>query len=212
MIPKYAPSIGYLIGQYAFAQLPTDWANRIADITAREEHLLSQTPENIKRAAVEDRFLVAADFNYQGSSVAIIGFCALWPLGHDDQNQPWYEFGSVWVHPEYRWQQSGIPISDTLYVKMLDSHAAWNILATTTNHHAVGVGRRVGLRHVGYDALPPDVRHATCCCPKEKIGTADPKNCSLRGTKCFVRVPIPTHERMGLPTILPFPPPSASSG
>ena len=212
MTLKHRPQLQYALGAEISRYLDDRWAQTIARITAREKHLLPQTREAIREAALKNHFLVVID-TVATAKNCIVGFCGLWLLRDDEHNRVWYEFGSVWVHPDYRWKSSGIPVSDEMYHAMLDRHSSLNILATTTNRHAIQVGQRVGLHRVQYKRLPVVIQAATCCCPAEKRKTEENGECELRDTECLVRVPLTTYVRLGSPPIPPFPdpPPTSSS-
>lgn len=191
--------IQYLAGPEAY-QIQ-GWAEIISRITANEPHLLPQAPEVLHQAADAGLTLLAVD---ETADRRIIGFCALWPLGRDEVHREWYEFGTVWVHPDYRHHVSDLNVSDQLYRRTLERTDVC-ILATTTAKSAMKTGRRLKvLQRVGYDALPVEIRKATCVCPMAKTGSVDPANCQIRDTECVVRVTGHTYEGLGRPSLLPF--------
>jgi len=177
------------------------WAIDVAEATKREVHLLPQRIDQLLELANEDRIIVAFDLS-QGRRV--VGSIALWHLVESD-DQSWGEMGSVFLLPEYRHSVSGLSVADRLYEELLLAFPHVNVLATTTNRAAVRAGERAGLRHVGFEALPEAVRHATCICPASKTGVSDNRSCPLANRTCLVRVSRETHSRMGSPEPLPIP-------
>ncbi len=136
----------------------------------------------------------------------VVGHAALVPLIPE---QNWYEFGVVWVRPEYR--HKDLRVALRLYKAMFEYHAEKYILATTTNLAAMVVGWRADMIPVTFSSLPPEVWRETCCCPANKTGAADGNNmayCKLRerlSDGCFVRITQPTHQHLGTPSLITLP-------
>lgn len=142
----------------------------------------------------------------------VIGHAALVPLLPE---QNWYEFGVVWIHPEYR--HKSLRLALRLYNALLGHHQDKHILATTTNPAALGVGWRAGLLPIAYSSLPHSVWRETCCCPNSKTGAPDGDNlrhCKLREQQpggCFVRITESTYEHLRRPELIPLPVPQPTN-
>lgn len=190
------PNIRYLSGseleQFAW------WIPQIVDATRNEQHLLAKTSNELRTVASEHHLIVAVDtrLNY-----LVVGCVALWHLGRDEYNRDWFELGTLWVKPEYRFSgKHRMPISDALYRRILADNQDKNILATTTNPAAIELGMRHGMQMISYASLPQNIHKATCICPREKTGTRDNvRSCRVKDIACRVRVPLATWQRMGKP-------------
>jgi hypothetical protein len=166
----------------------------IAELTRREPHLLEQTCENLLEVAQTGRLLIALD---QDADNRFVGCIMLWELRHPIFGQlEWYELGTIYVEPEYRYSQTGFSVADMLYRKLLDSFPDLWILGTTTNPSAIKAGHRVGLCSLKFAVLGRRVQEATCVCSASKRGTSEPGECLLRDKQCHVRISAQTFERI----------------
>ena len=189
------PGIQYLSGEQLkrFAW----WIPQVVDATQNEEHLLTKTSLELRTVAEQHHIIIAVDtrLNY-----LVVGCIALWHLGRDEQNRDWFELGTLWVHPDYRYHGSRhMPIADALYRRILSENQSKNILATTTNLSAIHLGMRHGMQMIPYASLPKKTHKATCVCPFEKTGTHNNMKCPLKDQSCRVRIPFPTWQRIGKP-------------
>jgi hypothetical protein len=134
----------------------------------------------------------------------VLGHAALEPL-----IPGWFELGAVWAREDCRGTKGVYKqVAARLYETLLGQNTDKNILATTINPAALGLGRRIGLVPISYNSLPREVWEATCCCPAEKTGvprTENVPNCLLRENICFVRVTKETWQRIGTPPMIELP-------
>lgn len=194
------PGIVYISGD-PLLKMPW-WIPAIVNATKTEPHLLSKTSLELRSAAELHHVIIAADTtrNYQ-----VVGCIVLWDLGYDLHHRQWYELGTLWVDPEYRFHgKRHLPIGDAMYRRILVENRDLNILATTTNPKAVHLGERNGMQMISYDSLDPAIRRSTCVCPEDKTGTYNNEMCKLKDTTCRVRVPYHTWIRMGKPMRRPY--------
>ena len=171
------------------------WASKVAAATKHELHLLPQLLANLKAAGHEDRLVVAADENQENM---FVGSIALWPLGVATDSIQWFELGTVFVVPNYRFPNSGLDIADELHRRIMTLANGHNIMATTTNPSERKSWQRVGFVTVPFNRLPPEVLPATCICPKSKTGVNNPLNCPFRGNHCTVALAPDTLSRLNL--------------
>jgi len=134
----------------------------------------------------------------------VLGHAALEPLA-----PAWFELGAVWVREDCRGAGGYYKrVANALYRVLLAANTEKNILATTINPAALGLGRRIGLVPISYESLPSEIWNATCCCPAEKTGVPRGENvpgCQLKEKLCFVRVTQETWERLGRPQVIQLP-------
>lgn len=200
MIPS-APHIIYLSGPPLLA-FDDSWYDQVEAITRAEPQLLTKTRLELEPAARAGHVLIAVDVT-QNSRV--VGGIVLWDLDRDQTGAMWYELGTFFVHPEYRYSHTHLPIGDTLYARLLAENRGKNILGTTGNIHAIHTGARHGMQMIRFGDLPEEVRRASCICPASKTGVADNAHCRLRDLLCRVRVSSDTWVRMGQPALIPIP-------
>lgn len=185
------------------------WYEQIEKVTREEPHLLPKTREELQPAAEDGRIILATydkmDKCGGPDELIVAGCIVLWELERDHHGDLWYELGTFFVRPSFRFSRTGMSIGDTLYGLLLHLHSNKNILATTTNEHAIHTGMRHGMQMVSFHSLPELIHHATCICPMEKTGACDNANCLLKDRVCRVRVPFPTWVRMGCPKRLSYP-------
>jgi len=173
------------------------WIPQVADATQHERHLLTKTPEELRIVADQQHIIIAVDTR---RNHLVVGCIALWHLGRDEHQCDWFELGTLWVKPEYRFHGNRhMPIADALYRRILADNQDKNILATTTNLAAIHLGMRHGMQMIPYRALPQMTHRATCVCPFEKTKTRNNMQCPLKDKECRVRVPFPTWKRIGKP-------------
>ena len=165
----------------------------IAQVTEREPHLLAQDPKVLRKVAVAERLFVATDHDRDN---LFVGCIMLWKLPHPESGLSWYELGTIYVEPEYRYPLTGYSVADLLYRKLLDSFVHDNILATTTNPNAIKAGRRANLKMVRFSDLPGWVEQATCICSANKRQTKQAGHCLLKDETCRVRLSIRTYWRL----------------
>lgn len=165
----------------------------IAEVTRREHHLLEQDLQVLYKVATAGRLIVAVDHDQND---CFVGCIMLWELKHPVLNQSWYELGTIYVEPEYRFPQTGCSVADLLYRKLLDSFAHLDILATTTNPNAIKAGYRADLKMIRFNDLPDWVHQATCVCSATKRRTAQPGVCLLKDETCRVRLAVETWLRL----------------
>ncbi len=190
------PGINYVSG-YDLKRFGDSWVSQVVAATQGEQHLLTKTSVELKTVMNEHHIIIAVDTRRKH---VIVGCIALWHLGVDEYKKDWFELGTLWVKPDYRFHGSRhMPIADALYRRILADNQDKNILATTTNLSAVHLGARHGMQMIPYRALPQETHKATCVCPIEKTKTNNNMHCCLKDTKCFIRVPFPTWQRMGKP-------------
>jgi len=166
------------------------WAEKVAAATQHEPHLLPQLVAAINSAGHEDRLIVATDRH------TFIGSIALWPLGVVTEGVQWFELGTVFVTPEYRFPQSGLDIADELHRRIMTLANGHDIMATTTNPSERKSWQRVGFITVPFAKLPPEVLLATCVCPTNKTGVTNPLDCPYRGKSCTVALAPDTLARL----------------
>lgn len=189
------PGIQYISG-YALKRFAW-WIPQVIDATKQETHLLTKTEKELQTVRDEHHIIIAVDTR---RNHAVVGCIALWHLGKDEHNQDWFELGTLWVKPEYRFRgERHMPIADALYRRILADNQDKNILATTTNLSAIHLGMRHGMQMISFRSLPRKTHQATCVCPIEKTRVLDTMNCPLKDKQCRVRVPFPTWKRMGKP-------------
>lgn len=165
----------------------------IAEVTRREPHLLEQDRQILREVAEAGRLIVAVDHD---RSDRFVGCIMLWELKHPVLDQSWYELGTIYVEPEYRYPQTGCSVADLLYRKLLDSFKHLHILATTTNPNAMKAGRRANLQMINFCDLPGWVHQATCVCSATKRRTDRPGQCLLKDETCRVRLAKETWQRL----------------
>lgn len=182
---------GYDLKRFAW------WLPQVVEATQGERHLLTKTSAELRTVAQEHHIIVAIDSRRKD---VVVGCIALWHLGRDEHGQDWFELGTLWVKPAYRFRgQRHMPIADALYRRILADNQDKNILATTTNLSAIHLGMRHGMQMIPFWSLPKETHRATCVCPPEKTGTTDNMQCHVKDKACRVRVPFPTWQRMGKP-------------
>lgn len=185
------------------------WYDQVKQTTRREKHLLMKTRAELEPAARDGRVLLAVTFRMDKCGgpdwMNVAGCIVLWDLERDPRGMMWYELGTFFVEPFWRFSQTGLPIGDWLYQHLLDLHRDKNIIGTTTNPSAIATGMRHGMQMVSFSDLPITIHRATCCCPVEKTGTENNMRCPLKDAQCRVRVTTQTWERMGRPTRLSYP-------
>ncbi len=189
------PGIRYICGRELtrFAW----WIPQVVHATQFDSHLLSKTSAELHTVSNERHITIAVDTH---RNHIVVGCVALWKLGYDEHERGWFELGTLWVKPEYRFRgEQHMPIADALYRRILADHQSKNILATTTNHSAIRLGARHGMQMITFQSLPKLTHKATCVCPIEKTGTDDNVCCRLKDSACRVRVPFPTWQRIGQP-------------
>lgn len=194
---QQTPSIVYLSGN-ELSHVPDRWYQEVEAITREEPQLLTKTREVLEPAAQQGHVLIAVDVL---AGLRVVGGIVLWDLDVDDQNQTWYELGTFFVHPSYRFHHTHIPIGDTLYARLLNENQGKNILGTTANIHAIHTGARHGMQMIQFRDLPERIRRATCICPTSKTGAINNVHCVLRDETCRVRVSHDTWIRLGSPTL-----------
>lgn len=200
---RQTPGIRYISEAGALSRDDT-WYAQIEAITGAEPHLLTKTREQLEPAARDGRVTLAIDTGERGR---VVGCIILWDLGRDHTGAMWYELGTFVVVPDHRYKARGpkaMPIGDALYRRLLHTHRDKNILATTTNIHAIHIGQRHGMQMVSFTDLPPGIHRATCICPMDKTGATDNITCRIKDRSCRVRVPFPTWARIGYPQRLPY--------
>ncbi|MFC1787967.1 hypothetical protein ACFLZY_02000 [Patescibacteria group bacterium] len=181
---------------------PQGKIQQIVQITTSEPHLLSQSTNDIAKASKDGRVIIAVD---QANPTRLVGCAIVWNLTRDEHGQIWYELGTLFVIPEYRYPVLGMSVADKMYRVLLKTFAKINILATTTSARAAKVGLRNNLVHIRFDDLPQIAHTVTCCCPATKTGVTDNSLCPLKGKNCFARITHETWQRLGYPDIIPFP-------
>ena len=120
---------------------PNKTIKHIAAVTKREPHLLEQSLKALHEVALAGRLLAAFD---EDANDRFVGCIMLWELGLPSCRENWYELGTIYIEPEYRYPQIGFSIADMLYRELLDSFQHLNIIATTTNPNAIKAGYRAG--------------------------------------------------------------------
>lgn len=176
------------------------WLAVVSAATKAETALLDKSIRQLYRLWRKGLSILVLD------ETKVIGHAALVPLIPE---QNWYEFGVVWIHPEYR--HKSLRLALRLYNALLGYHQDKHILATTTNPAALGVGWRAGLLPIAYKSLPHKVWRETCCCPDSKTGAPDGNNleyCALREQQdsgCFVRITPNTYEHLQRPELIRLP-------
>ncbi|HBR80142.1 MAG: hypothetical protein UW63_C0078G0005 [Candidatus Uhrbacteria bacterium GW2011_GWF2_44_350] len=178
------------------------WAEYLSAITRREPHLLAQSAEDIRACGRAGLVILAVD---RSADNLIVGSISLVPLNVTTDGRPWFELMMVYVDERYRFPITGLDIVDELHRRIAHLNDSNNLLSTTTNPSEVKSGIRVGMIHVSFTALPPNVRRATCICPADKIGVADPLTCPQCDCYCVARVSRETWERLGCPPIEAYP-------
>ncbi len=199
----HAPQIVYLSNSHLLAHDET-WYEQVEAITRAEPQLLTKTRAELEPAAREGHVLIALDTT---CDMRVVGGIVLWDLDRDERRQMWYELGTFFVHPEYRFSRTRLPIGDTLYARLLAENVGKNILGTTGNIHAIHTGARHGMQMIRFSDLPEEVRRASCICPSSKTGVTDNTHCRLRDTLCRVRISHDTWMRMGQPPRILLPAP-----
>lgn len=190
-------SIVYLSGN-ELLHFPDRWYQEVEAITREEPQLLTKTRKELEPAAQQGHVLIAVDVL---ADHRVVGGIVLWDLDVDEHNQMWYELGTFFVHPSYRFHHTHIPIGDTLYARLLNENQGKNILGTTANIHAIHTGARHGMQMIQFSDLPERIRHATCICPSSKTGAINNVHCLLRDEICRVRVSHDTWVRLGSPAL-----------
>lgn len=187
------------------------WMAQVAKATENEQHLLTKTKEDLRKVAEQHHIIIAVDTRRRHT---VVGCIALWQLterkaeelaafGLLPKEELWYELGTLWVKPDYRFHGTRhMPIADALYRRCLANNQDKNILATTTNLAAIHLGMRHGMQMISFASLSKEVHCATCVCPEDKTGVKDNMRCKLKNNQCRVRVPFPTWQRMGKPNRL----------
>lgn len=174
--------------------------------------LLPKTPEELRK--FWDQGLSVIGLMPGGDRSHVIAHAAIEPLCTDPiTGEQWYEFGAVWVRPDFRGKhdlkrEGHRHIGLRLYQAALSQHPDKMILCTTINPAAMVVGIRMDMVAIRYSDLPSHVWNTTCCCPVEKTGVErnqNVPNCTLRSKTCFVRVTRETWERMGRPDPIELP-------
>ncbi len=193
----HTPSILYLSGR-ALCDCSEHWYQEVEQITREEPQLLTKTRKELEPASQQGHVLIAVD---KETSNRVVGGIVLWDLDVDDQGQMWYELGTFFVHPSYRFHHTQIPIGDTLYARLLKENEGKNILGTTANIHAIHTGARHGMQMIRFGDLPERIRYATCICPSSKTGVVNNTHCLLRNETCRVRVSHDTWIRLGSPLL-----------
>lgn len=176
------------------------WLTVVSAATKAETALLDKSVRQLYRLWRMGLSVLVLDAD------TVIGHAALVPLIPE---QNWYEFGVVWIHPEYR--HKSLRLALRLYNALLGHHQDKHVLATTTNPAALGVGWRAGMLPISYSDLPANVWRETCCCPAAKTGSGDGNNlayCKLRERQdggCFVRITPNTYQHLGKPELIQLP-------
>ncbi len=187
--------IHYLSGMELLAFDET-WYEQVEYITRTETYLLTKTRADLEPVAKDGRVLIAVDAD---DLHKVVGCIVLWDLGRDERDEQWYELGTFFVRPEYRFGRTHLPIGDQLYARLLEEQPEKNILGTTGNKKAIHTGARHGMQMIRFGQLPEAVRRATCICPIEKTGATNNFHCRAKDSLCRVRVSTPTWDRMGRP-------------
>jgi len=190
--------IRYLSGE-ALLAFDETWYDQVETITTKEPFLLTKTRTELEPAAKDGRVLIAIDTD---DAHNVVGCIVLWDLEVSELGVSWYELGTFFVHPTYRFGHTHLPIGDQLYARLLDEHVDKNILGTTGNKKAIHTGERHGMKMIRFGQLPESVRRASCICPIEKTGATNNVHCRAKDITCRVRVSTPTWERMGRPHLL----------
>ncbi len=138
-----------------------------------EKHLLPQSPINLLKQFLSGLSVVIT------ANGLIIAHVTLWRL-----EENWYEYGTIWVHPDYR--QHGL--AKQILIHVLKEHPGKNILATTTNDVVKKLNTEVGLNLLAFDKLPKRVHAETCICSENKTGTKNNLDCQLKDGKCSLFV------------------------
>gem|GEM_PF-2526090 len=191
------PGINYISG-YDLKRFGDSWVSQVVAATQGEQHLLTKTSLELKTVMNEHHIIIAVDTRRKHM---VVGCIALWRLGVDENECDWFELGTLWVKPEYRFHgERHMPIADALYRRLLANNQDKNILATTTNLRAIHLGMRHGMQMISFRHLPKKTQYATCVCPFDKTKSLENAYCILKNKECRVRVPFPTWQRMGKPT------------
>lgn len=202
------PDINFIWGE-DLLYVDQTWYNQVEESTSRERHLLTKSRAELEPAARDGRVLLAVTFKMDkcgGSDwMNIAGCIVLWDLERDPRGVMWYELGTFFVEPHWRFGYTALPIGDALYQTLLDLHPDKNIIGTTTNPSAIHTGMRHGMQMVSFQDLPISIHRSTCICPVEKTGTLDNMRCPLKDAQCRVRVTMQTWERLGRPPIISYP-------
>lgn len=175
---------------------PYNWAEQLAAITRREPHLLAQSAADIADHGRAGRVILAVD---KSAESQLVGSIALCPLHVETNGRPWFELMMVYVEEKYRFPLTGLDLVDELHRQIIRLAEGNNLLSTTTNPSEVKSGIRVGLVHISFRHLPPNVHRATCICPSDKIGVADPLICPKRDHACVARISRETREQLDRP-------------
>ncbi|MBI5793539.1 hypothetical protein HZA87_00410 [Candidatus Uhrbacteria bacterium] len=202
------PPIDFVWGE-DLLRFDQTWYDQVEETTRHERHLLTKTRKELEPAALDGRVLLAVHFKMDkcgGSDMMnVAGGIVLWDLERDPRGVMWYELGTFFVEPYWRFEQTHLAIGDTLYQTLLDLHRDKNILGTTTNVSAIKTGMRHGMQMVNFSSLPITIHRATCICPIEKTGTDNNMHCPLKDAQCRARVTTETWERLGRPARITYP-------
>ena len=135
----------------------------------KEKHLLPQTPFNLLKQYLDGLSVVVIKNNM------IVAHVTLWPLIDN-----WYEYGTIWVHRDYRQHGLAKKILRVLLEKNQDKY----ILATTTNPIVVTMNLHAGMNIQSFDQLPAVIHRATCVCSFKKTGNIDCLECQIKDKEC----------------------------
>jgi GNAT superfamily N-acetyltransferase len=135
----------------------------------QEKHLLPQSAANLWQQYWRGLSVVIRERGI------IVAHVTLWPLQDN-----WYEYGTIWVHPDYR--RHGL--AKKILTKLLNENQDKQILATTTNDIVKRLNVEVDLSLQPFETLPQAIHRLTCVCPIEKRGTDDYRLCARKNKEC----------------------------
>lgn len=179
------------------------WLAAIEHATVVEKQgLLHVSVEDAARAVQEHRAVIVFERDSRAFVACVfLGFIA----------EGWYELGTVYVVPQWRYRTTGLPISQVLHHAALElaDVRGWDVSETSTVPAILHGVARNGVELASFDDLPEDVKLPTCCCPAEKTGAPaglkgealhawNATSCTARNTICRLMLSPRTAERVAL--------------
>ncbi len=143
------------------------WLEAIEEATIQEaKGLLFVSKDDAARAVTEHRVILV----YEKADRAFVACVFLHPVA-----EGWFELGTVYVVPKWRYGTTKLPISQTLHhlALALFEEKGFMVTETSTVPAIVHGAERNRVVLVGFGELPEEVQGPTCCCPASKTGAPD---------------------------------------